>query len=221
MIQSETILLEGVYKRLGYPPGTIPDPHTCQKINETIEQLISEATPRIIKKEFARTAIAPLLQGKDIKKHLVHCRHCLLIAATLGSQVDTLIRKASVSDMNEAVIMDAVTSVMIEAVMEDFEAQVREEYHQQGRYVTSRFSPGYGDFPITVQNEFLQLMGAGRKMGLFATSAHILTPRKSITAVCGISTQPVTGHLAGCDTCTLESVCQNKKEGKTCARTPI
>ncbi len=221
MILTEMIILEDVYRRLGYPVDNKPDEYTCQKINEVMDQVMKTAAIRSIKKEFTVISLEPFLTGKDIDRHLVHCHKCLLIAATLGSQIDTLIRKASVSDMNEAVIMDAVTSILIEGVVEEFEALVRDEYHQQGLYVTSRFSPGYGDFPITVQNELLRLLDAGRKIGLYATPTHILTPRKSITAVCGISTQPVTGHLAGCDTCALESVCQNKKEGNTCARSSI
>ncbi len=220
MIQPEMII-QDAYRRLGYPAENQPDVYTCQKINEVADQIMTTAAPRTTQKEFTLTSLEPYLTGRDIEKHLVHCHRCLLLAATLGSQIDTLIRKASVSDMNEAVIMDAVTSVLIEAVMEEFEAEVREEYRHQGHFITSRYSPGYGDFPITVQNDFLHLLDAGRKIGLYATPTHILTPRKSITAVCGISTQPVTGHLAGCDTCTLESVCQSKKEGKTCARTLI
>lgn len=221
MITSKMMIIEDAYKRLGYPADSKPDSYTCQKVNEVADQIMTTAAPRIIKKEFVLTSLEPYLIGKDINRHLLYCTSCLLIAATLGSQIDTLIRKASVSDMNEAIVLDAVTSVLIEAVVNEYETRMKAEYRQQGRYVTSRFSPGYGDFPITVQNEFLRLMDTGRKIGLYATPTHILTPRKSITAVCGISNQPVSGHLAGCDNCRLESICQYKKEGRTCATTHI
>lgn len=208
--------LKDVYRRLGYPVNATPNAITIKMVDEIAVQMLTAATPRIVKKEFSIMEIKAFLIGEDINRHLTDCPQCLLMAATLGSQIDTLIRKVSVSDMNEAVIMDATASALIEAVMEDFDAQVSDEYLQQSRYITSRFSPGYGDFPITLQNDFINLLDAGRKIGLYATSSHILTPRKSITAVSGISTQPVAGHLAGCDSCKMKHTCQFKKEGKTC-----
>lgn len=217
MIRSEKIDRRDVYRRLGYPSDATPEAFISVKVDEIIDQLMAGAAPRTVKKEFSRTEIESLLVGKDIKRHLTDCSQCLLMAATLGSQTDTLLRKVSVTDMNEAVITDAVASVLIEGLAEEAERQARVEYSQKGCYVTNRFSPGYGDFPIKVQNELLHLLDAGRKIGLYATPTHILTPRKSITAVCGISTQPVKGSLAGCDTCHLKSTCQYRKEGKTCA----
>lgn len=210
-----------VYRQLGYPANAVPDAYTRYRVAKAIDELLATANPRRIKQEFIRTDLESILVGKDIERHLVRCQHCLVLATTLGSQIDTLIRKASVSDMNATVLMDAAASVFVEDVIEEMETEARQEYKQAERYLTSRYSPGYGDFPIGVQNELLRLMDAGRKIGLYATSSHILTPRKSITAVCGLSVEPVTGYLAGCDTCTLAADCQYKKEGKTCARKHI
>ena len=210
-----------VYRQLGYPVNATPDADTRFMVAEAIDELLTTVKPRSIKKEFIRTDIESILVGNDIERHLVRCQHCLVLATTLGSQMDTLMRKFSVSDMNAAVLMDAAASVLIENVVDELETQARQEYEQNERYLTSRFSPGYGDFPINIQNELLRLMDAGRQIGLYATPSHILTPRKSITAVCGLSTEPVTGYLAGCETCTLAADCQYKKEGKTCARKHI
>lgn len=210
-----------VYRQLGYPVNTTPDADTRLLVGKVIDELLETVQPRSIKIEFIRTDLERILLGKDISRHLVHCQHCLVLAATLGSQIDTLIRKVSVSDMNAAVWMDAAASVLIENVVQELENKTRQEYEQTERYLTSRFSPGYGDFPIMIQNELLRLMDAGKKIGLYATPSHMLTPRKSITAVCGLSTEPVRGYLAGCETCTLATDCQYEKEGITCARKHI
>ena len=221
MSRSLNIDAKDVYRQLGYPVNATPDGDTRYRVAEVIDELLVTAKPRSIKIEFIQTDLESILVGKDISRHLVRCQHCLVLATTLGSQIDTLIRKVSVNDMNAAVLMDAAASVLIENVVEKLETQARQEYEEAERYLTSRFSPGYGDFPIRIQNELLRLMDAGRKIGLYATPSHILTPRKSITAVCGLSTEPVKGHLAGCDTCTLAADCQYKKEGMTCARKHI
>ena len=41
-------------------------------------------------------------------------------------------------------------------------------------------------------------------------------PRKSVTALIGISDHPVTGRLATCGECVLREKCTLRKEGKFC-----
>ena len=62
----------------------------------------------------------------------------------------------------------------------------------------------------------LKLLDAQRKIGLCATDTCLLTPRKSITAICGEASVPVKGALAGCATCALRETCQKRKEGNPC-----
>ena len=83
-------------------------------------------------------------------------------------------------------------------------------------WMTSRFSPGYGDFPLDYQRELLALTDAPRKIGLMVTSGSIMVPRKSITALIGIAGHPVTGRLASCDECLLRAECPFLKEGQHC-----
>ena len=90
------------------------------------------------------------------------------------------------------------------------------EEREEGQFLTGRFSPGYGDYPIAVQNDLLRLLDAPRKIGLCATPTHLLTPRKSVTAVLGVAGHPVTGRRAGCANCALRERCAYRKEGKTC-----
>ncbi len=111
----------------------------------------------------------------------------------------------------------ALSSVAAEAMADAAEDAMRREFSGRGLFLTGRFSPGYGDYPITVQNELIRLLDAPRRIGLAATPAHLLTPRKSITAVLGAADHPVTGRKAGCAHCALREKCSYRKEGKTCA----
>ena len=56
-----------------------------------------------------------------------------------------------------------------------------------------------------------------RRAGLCVTDSDLMTPRKSITAVLGVSDHPVKGHLAGCGHCVLRTRCEYRKRGITCA----
>lgn len=129
------------------------------------------------------------LQGQDIALHLTGCKEAVLLAVTLSAPVDALIRRASVTDMTQAVMYDAIAGAAVERVCNDLEAEIRAKYPYP--YYTARFSAGYGDFPITQQGALVRLLDATRKIGLTVTPAQTLVPMKSVTAVIGMSHQPV------------------------------
>ena len=58
------------------------------------------------------------------------------------------------------------------------------------RFLTDRFSPGYGDFPMESSKDLVGLLDAGRRIGLTVSQSGILIPRKSVTAVLGVSDRP-------------------------------
>jgi cobalamin-dependent methionine synthase I len=49
-----------------------------------------------------------------------------------------------------------------------------------------RFSPGFGDLPLTVQAEILGLLDAGRRMGITLSDSFLMAPSKSVTAIIGL-----------------------------------
>ncbi|MDD4335226.1 MAG: hypothetical protein PHY77_06425, partial [Desulfotomaculaceae bacterium] len=57
-------------------------------------------------------------------------------------------------------------------------------------YPTARFSPGYGDWPLESQQQFIESI-SGEKIGLAVTSHYLLQPVKSVTAVIGWSRVPI------------------------------
>ena len=129
------------------------------------------------------------LQGDDIALHLTGCQEAVLLAATLSAPVDALIRRAEVTDMTKAVMLDAVAGAAVEHVCNQLETEIRAKYPYP--YYTARFSAGYGDFPITQQGDLVKLLDASRKIGLTVTPAQTLLPLKSVTAVMGMSHEPV------------------------------
>ena len=63
----------------------------------------------------------------------------------------------------------------------------------------------------------LAALDTARRAGLCVTENNLMTPRKSITAILGVSDHPVRGHLAGCGHCVLRTRCEYRKRGITCA----
>jgi hypothetical protein len=155
-----------------------------------------------------------VMAGKDICSHLEGCSKAVLMCATVGGDTDKLIRTMEVTDMASAVITDAMAGCAVEYVCNKAEEKIREEYPNM--YMTWRFSPGYGDMPITLQNRFLDVTNASRTIGLFASENHILTPRKSVTAVIGLSDEKIEKKRQGCIVCRVKDKCELRKVGRRC-----
>lgn len=152
------------------------------------------------------------LSGNDIKKHLAGCSHCVLLGATLGIEADNLIRISEAESMSRAVILDAVATELIEQVCDRAEEEIRQVIQKKNLHLTSRFSPGYGDLPITLQHRISAILDTPRKIGLTVTEQSLMIPRKSVTAIIGLTETPCkqTGH--NCALCTIKGTCQFQKE---------
>ena len=81
-------------------------------------------------------------------KHLEGCTAALLLAVTLGPGVDAQIRRAGVGDIAAGVASDALGSALAEQAAEAAEAELRQWAARQGKYLTGRYSPGYGTGPL-------------------------------------------------------------------------
>lgn len=192
------------------------DEGTLALLQKADTALRKAAQPRSAVRFASKEELSFLLVGSDIKAHLLGCDGCVLLGCSLGAGVDALIRTAGVQDMAYTVVLDALASVAIEQLADQAELHLRQQLTKEGRFLTGRFSPGYGDFSIEAQNDLVRLLDGPRQMGLCATPTHLLTPRKSITAVLGTADHPVTGRRAGCAHCAMKANCRYRKEGKTC-----
>ena len=196
-----------------------PDDRTMTLLETCAMPLLAAATPRAVwlEADTAALAEAGILRGGDVMKHLENCPQAVLLAVTLGPGVDAQIRRAGVGDIAAGVASDALGSALAEQTADAAEAELRQLAAAEGTYLTGRFSPGYGDWPIGVQPLVAAALDTARRVGLCVTENDLMTPRKSVTALLGLSDHPVKGHLAGCGHCVLNTRCEYRKRGKTCA----
>lgn len=150
---------------------------------------------------FAGSAFCP--RGADVRRMLEPCSEAILMAATLGACTERLLLRAQAMDASEALLLDAALSAAIEVVCDDVEARLRDAFATQGCYLTDRFSPGYGDMPMTQTSEICNVLNAAREIGLTISQSGIMIPRKSVCAVIGISETPVNRRPSGCDACSV------------------
>ena len=201
-----------------------PDNATLQLADECEKMLLAEMTPKFCwsyaeisectSNSVKLSGYALSFTGNDISAHLEGCPGVVLLAATLGNSVDKLLRQTQTQDMAKAVILDAMASAAIEQVCDEAEKEISARL--ENKHFTWRFSPGYGDFPIAVQKDFLSVLNAQKVIGLCANSSGILTPTKSVTAVIGVHEKSVQNKKHSCESCNMRDRCNYRKTGGTC-----
>lgn len=151
------------------------------------------------------------LSGKDIYEHLKESEKAVLMAVTLGTEVDKRINYYSKIDLKKALIFDACSAAIIEAYCDEIEDEISQIARSEGYYITSRYSPGYGDFGLDVQPKIIDFLQAYKKIGLSATENFILLPRKSVTAIIGFTYTKENNKCKNCAACNLEN-CLYKRD---------
>ena len=103
--------------------------------------------------------------------------------------------------MSKAVILQAAAAAMLEDYCDEVNEQIRRDYESRGLYLRPRFSPGYGDFPLSCQPQLLGCLEAGKRIGITLTDSYLMAPSKSVTAVIGVSPLSRTCTVKGCEAC--------------------
>ena len=154
------------------------------------------------------------LTGNMAKTMLAECNQAALLICTLGAPFETLLRRKQARSMAEAAILDACGSAFVEVGCDEAEKEIAARL--PGMYLTDRFSPGYGDLPLSIQPEFCAALDAQRQLGITVTESLLMVPTKTVTAVIGISDKPQMARIRGCDFCQRRENCTFRKGGRTC-----
>ena len=125
------------------------------------------------------------LHSQDLGKNLTGCSKVALLAATIGPQVDALIRRHSSLDPVYASILQATGAMFIEELVDLVNSEIKKIAEAQGLKTKPRYSPGYGDVPLEVQKDFFRLLPCTR-IGLTLMDTLIMAPEKSVTAFVGL-----------------------------------
>lgn len=176
-----------------------------------IETLEKTYTPRFAYTKLPKTILP--LKGNDIAIHLKDCDHVYILVATLGAKVDKEIKLTQYKSMASALALDAAACEGIEKLCDLAELEIINKEFSSGNFVTGRYSPGYGDFPLDIQPTLIQFTDASKKIGLTVNSSNLLIPKKSVTALLGVSNIPTKGKTRGCSTCNLADRCNIRKLG--------
>ncbi len=152
-----------------------------------VERLRDEVFAAMRPKRIWRRMELPFYpQSRKLASHLAGCREAYLVCGTLGPGVDGLQRRKAVNSAADAFIVQAVGAAAIEKWMDAVEAEIQGEL-KAGEQLRARYSPGYGDFPLSAEREILRLLDAPRTVGVSLTDTLLMVPSKSVSALIGVS----------------------------------
>ena len=210
-----------VLRYMGCPPEKADGALTAQ-VEDCARELLGAVRPRWswrpVEISFEACGVrlenGLLLPGEDLKAHLSGCGRAAVFCATLGAEADALIRRAERLDMGRALTLDCCASAAVEEVCDQIEPE--RPGKGPGSACPFRHSPGYGALPLEVQRPLVDLLDAPRRAGLCATANHLLTPRKSVTAILGVSSGEIEKKNRSCLGCPAQGSCQYRKAGGHC-----
>ena len=193
---------------LGYGKNEVDD-KTLQEIQDSFRELERLADKKSIYRIFELSLkdenelkIGNVeIYSRNLRTNLKDCKQVVLFVATLGTEVDRLIRKMQVVDMAKAVVMQACAATLLEEYSDELQQKIAEHMQEQGKYIRPRFSPGYGDFSIQHQKDVLAMLETSKRIGVTMTDSYMLTPTKSVTAVIGIGDAEMNCNLNSCEEC--------------------
>lgn len=124
--------------------------------------------------------------SKDLYKNLRGCEKIILFSATIGLSIDRFIEKYNRLSPVKAMFHQAIGTEKVEALCNKFNEEMKEKYLKEGYEMRPRYSPGYGDCPLSMQLDVFKALDCPRQIGISLNSSLIMTPSKSVTAIIGL-----------------------------------
>ena len=124
--------------------------------------------------------------SRDILRLTSRSDECYLLAATLGHETDRQILISQHKNMLDGLALDACASVRIDEFIDEFIKNEIKPGLKDGEFLTSRFSPGYGDLSMNATEDIIAILDATKRIGLSVTKSLMMMPVKSVTAIIGL-----------------------------------
>lgn len=172
-----------------------PDAATLERLAAAAAEVRAAAAPRFaarllpFRAEGDRLFFGDVLalESRHLARNLRGCDRAFLFVATLGAGVDRLVRgREAAGAMADAALLQAAAGELADAYCEDVVAELARDPAVAGCALRHRFSPGYGDVPLSIQPALLAAVDAQRRLGVTLTGSFLMAPTKSVSAFVGV-----------------------------------
>ena len=167
-------------------------------VDSAYQKLKNELQPRYTVKRFGCCAEeasvlldnGTVFRSKALARYVGEATELFLFGATLGSRVDSALRRMALTSVAEAGAGQAVAAALIETYCDDCCAELQKQL-PEGKKLKWRFSPGYGDWALEEQKILFPVLDCAHTIGLTLTESCMMAPVKSVTAVMAITEDDV------------------------------
>jgi len=127
------------------------------------------------------------VSSRSLSNRLAGCEGIILFAATVGVGIDRLIARYSRVNPTRSLLLQSIGRERVEALCDLFEKEISDELSRRGFLTRPRFSPGYGDLPLSMQRDVFSALDCNRRIGLALNDSLLMSPSKSVTAIIGFA----------------------------------
>lgn len=189
------------------------DDKTDLLIEECMKDVVQKANFKVIYQTFSLLhnpltikELNLILDSKDLQFYFENCNQCIVIACTLGIEVDRYIKYLEHLDMAKAVVFDAVSSRYLEECCDQYEKSLSLSTH------TFRFAPGYGDLSIELNVPLSKVLQIYKTIGVSINNGGLFIPMKSMLGIIGIGDR----KQKSCLSCIRKKDCTLRKGNQRC-----
>lgn len=146
-----------------------------------------------------------IFSTQKIPAYITGATGLVLFLVTIGDRVEkeagSLI---SGDDPVKGYLLDRIGSFAVESIADKLEHRLRKDYSLIKKSVSSRFSPGYCDWPVEEQFKMAKSLDFS-KAGVTLTDGCMMVPKKSISAIAAVADEGVfKDFISSCNICEQE-----------------
>lgn len=120
------------------------------------------------------------ISAKDFKKNKI-----VVYLVTIGPGIDNKVKHlAAEGNVFEAYLLNGIGAGAAEMAANDLNLYINDNFGYGTPY--KRFSPGYGDWPVSDQGKIFKLLNPEKNIGVKLTESFIMLPEKSTSGIMGI-----------------------------------
>lgn len=191
-----TINRKAVYSLLGYRKGKTA---LTEKIINLIDEAYEKASELIVPQgiyvirrikekgdeiKFANSKI--VLKGKSMQVLLEESLATIFFGVTIGPGIEEKIsQETEKKNIDKALVFDTLGSEAVEAAANFLNNHLIAQARQAKKFLTTRFSPGYGDLALDFQKEIYEELSL-HDLEVEINDKSILYPQKTITGIIGV-----------------------------------
>ncbi|NQT09622.1 MAG: hypothetical protein HQ573_00405 [Desulfobacteraceae bacterium] len=203
---------ERLLRFLGSSGNKNVSPAVQQKIDRFSDRLEELVTPRInfklkplasVKKDGVLLHDQTWLKSPKLSRTFRSAKKVCFFIATIGHDLERKVSECMEKNRYaDAYVLDAMGSLVVENVTDQFHLRMERYYQARGQAVTLRFSPGYCDWSLREQPDVFNQFEDPGNLGVTLSNTCLMTPRKSVSGVFGIVPKNGDQTIADYNPCT-------------------